>query len=196
MRQLCRWPGPAGLGPWLPERAGRLRLCPVRGGSCQHAGHAGAGPPAEVSGPAAKTYLGAVTGTDALIGVAAEGAHVRAYLYDGTPGRAVTLADWLTGPVHGGPLDAVSGQYRVHLVVRLGGTGATGTITLADCTVFWFTAPLAAGGPGCSRAPGGCAGSAITPAGSCSPMATNAGPPPPHLARQGTGHRLIPAGPH
>jgi hypothetical protein len=100
-----------------------------------------------VSGPAARTYLGAVTGTDALIGVVVQGTRARAYLCDGAPGRAVTLADWFTGPVHGGTLDAVSGQHRVHFTVRLGQRTATGTVTLADGRVFGFTAAMAAGSP-------------------------------------------------
>lgn len=100
-----------------------------------------------VSGPDARTYLGAVTGTGALIGVVVQGTHARAYLCDGAPGRVVTLADWFTGPVQGGMLDAVSGRHRVHLAVKLGERSATGTVTLANGPVFGFTAAVAAGSP-------------------------------------------------
>jgi len=97
-----------------------------------------------VSDPAAKTYLGTVTGTNAVIGLVLDGAHVRAYVCDGTPGRAVTLADWFTGQLHDGSLDAVSGQHRVDLLAQVGGRIATGTITLADGRVVRFTAVLSA----------------------------------------------------
>ena len=92
------------------------------------------------------TYLGAVPGTSALIAIVTQGTRARGYLCDGTPGRAVTLADWFTGPVRGGTLDAVSSQHHVQLAARLGGRAATGTITLPGGRVFPFTAALAGGG--------------------------------------------------
>ena len=92
------------------------------------------------------TYLGRAAGTEALIGITVHGRRARAFMCDGMPGRAVTLADWFTGKVCGGTLDAVSGQHRVRLAVRLGGLTAAGTITLADGLVCEFTAPLAAPG--------------------------------------------------
>jgi hypothetical protein len=98
--------------------------------------------------PGGATYLGTITGTGALIGIAVQGTRARAYLCDGTPGRAVTLADWFSGPVRGGTLDAVSSQHRARLSARLGALVATGTITLADGRAYGFSAPLAApGGP-------------------------------------------------
>ena len=93
-----------------------------------------------------RTYLGAVTGTGALIAIVTRGARARGYLCDGIPGRAVTLADWFAGPVSGGVLDAVSGQHRVQLAARLGALAATGTITLPGGRTFPFTAALARGG--------------------------------------------------
>jgi hypothetical protein len=92
------------------------------------------------------TYLGAIAGTEALIGITVHGMRARAYMCDGMPGRAVTLADWFTGPVRRGTLYAVSSQHRVRLAARLGDLTATGTITLADGRVYEFTAPLAAPG--------------------------------------------------
>ena len=89
------------------------------------------------------TYLGTVAGTEALIGITVHGTRARAYMCDGVLGRAVTLADWFTGAVRGGTLDAVSGEHRVRLAARLGGLAATGTITLADGRAYEFTAPLA-----------------------------------------------------
>ncbi|HEV2253678.1 MAG TPA: hypothetical protein VGS06_10825 [Streptosporangiaceae bacterium] len=89
------------------------------------------------------TYLGTVAGTEALIGITVHGTRARAYMCDGVLGRAVTLADWFTGAVRSGTLDAVSGEHRVRLAARLGGLTATGTITLADGRAYEFTAPLA-----------------------------------------------------
>ena len=94
----------------------------------------------------ARTYLGAVPGTSALIAIVTQGTRVRGYLCDGTPGRAVTLADWFTGPVRGDTLDAVSAQHHVRLAARLGGHAVTGTITLPGGRVLPFAAALASGG--------------------------------------------------
>ena len=94
----------------------------------------------------ARTYLGAVPGTSALIAIVTQGARARGYLCDGTPGRAVTLAEWFTGPVRGGILDAVSSQHHVQLAARLSGQAVTGTITLPGGRVLPFTAVLAQGG--------------------------------------------------
>jgi hypothetical protein len=58
----------------------------------------------------------------------------------------VTLADWFTGQVRDGTLDAVSGQHHVQLAARLGGRAVTGSITLPGGRVFPFTAALAQGG--------------------------------------------------
>ena len=91
-------------------------------------------------------YPGTVTGAAALIGITVHGTRARAYVCDGMPGWAVTLADWFTGPVRAGTLDAVSGQHRVRLAARLGGLTASGTVTLADGQIYRFTAPLAAPG--------------------------------------------------
>jgi len=91
-------------------------------------------------------YPGTVTGAAALIGITVHGTRARAYVCDGMPGWAVTLADWFTGPVRAGTLDAVSGQHRVRLAARLGGLTASGTVTLADGQIYRFTAPLAASG--------------------------------------------------
>jgi hypothetical protein len=92
------------------------------------------------------TYLGRVAGAEALIGITVHETCARAYMCDGMPGRAVTLADWFTGRVRRGTLDTVSGQHRIRLAARLGGLTAIGTLTLADGRVCEFTAPLAAPG--------------------------------------------------
>lgn len=92
-----------------------------------------------------RTYLGAVPGTTALIAIVTQGTRARGYLCDGTPGRAVTLADWFTGPVRAGTLDAVSSQHHVRLAARLGAHALTGTITLPGGRVLPFTAALASG---------------------------------------------------
>jgi hypothetical protein len=94
----------------------------------------------------ARTYLGTVPGTGALIAIVTQGTRARGYLCDGIPGRAVTLADWFAGPIRGGTLDAVSSQHHVRLAARLGGRAATGTITLPGGRVVSFTAALAQGG--------------------------------------------------
>ena len=93
-----------------------------------------------------RTYLGAVTGTGALIAIVTRGTRARGYLCDGIPGHAVTLADWFTGPVRGGALDAASRQHHVQLAAQLGGQAAAGTITLPGGRTFPFTAALAPGG--------------------------------------------------
>ncbi|HLK76657.1 MAG TPA: hypothetical protein VKU77_23825 [Streptosporangiaceae bacterium] len=94
----------------------------------------------------ARTYLGAVPGTRALIAIVTQGTSARGYLCDGVPGRAVTLADWFTGPVRGGILDAVSSQHHVQLAARLSRQAVTGTIMLPGSRVLPFTAALAQSG--------------------------------------------------
>ena len=94
----------------------------------------------------ARTYLGAVPGTGALIAIVTQGTRARGYLCDGIVGRAVMLADWFAGAVRGGTLDAVSGQHYVRLAAQLGAGAATGTIILPGARVFPFTAVLARGG--------------------------------------------------
>ena len=94
----------------------------------------------------ARTYLGAVPGTGALIAIVTQGTRARGYLCDGIPGRAVTLADWFIGPVRGGTLDAVSSQHHVRLAARLGRHAVTGTITLPGGRALPFAAALASGG--------------------------------------------------
>ena len=81
-----------------------------------------------------RSYLGAVPGTSALIAIVNQGTRARGDLCDGTPGRAVTLADWFTGPARGGTLHAVSSQHHFRLIARLGGHAVTGTITLPGST--------------------------------------------------------------
>jgi hypothetical protein len=108
---------------------------------------------------AARTYLGAVPGTGALIAIVTQGTSARGYLCDGTPGRAVTLADWFTGQVRDGTLDAVSGQHHVRLAARLGGRAVTGSITLPGAGSSRSPPPWlrAADRPDCMRPPAGCA---------------------------------------
>ena len=98
----------------------------------------------QVSSPAARTYLGAVGGTRALIGLVVDGARARAYLCDGTRGRIGTLSEWFAGPVRGGTFAAVSPQHRVRLDARLTGPAAAGTVTLADGRASGFAVPLVA----------------------------------------------------
>lgn len=61
-----------------------------------------------VSTSATRTYLGAVRGTQALLGIVLDGARVRAYVCDGTPSRLATLAEWFVGQVRGGRVQASS----------------------------------------------------------------------------------------
>ena len=95
----------------------------------------------------ARTYLGAVPGTGALIAIVTRGTRARGYLCDGIVGRAVTLADCVRrrGPRrHLGT--RISGQHYVRLAAQLGAGAATGTIILPGARVFPFTAVLARGG--------------------------------------------------
>ena len=110
-----------------------------------------------VSAPAARTYLGTVTGTRAFIGIVLSGGHARAYVCDGMPRLAGTLADWFAGPVRNGLLEAASTQHHVRLAVRLGRHDAAVALTLADGYSLRFTITLV---PAINRAAGIFAGTA------------------------------------
>jgi hypothetical protein len=72
-----------------------------------------------------------------------DGGRARAYVCDGTPRRAGTLADWFGGPVRDGIFAATSGQHHVRLAARLGPRRGTGTVTLTDGRTLPFTITVA-----------------------------------------------------
>jgi hypothetical protein len=94
-----------------------------------------------VSTPATKTYLGAVGGTEALIGIVLDGAQVRAYVCDGTPSRLARLSEWFDGQVKGGKVQASSPDQQAQLTAQFADQSASGTLTLASGRVYPFTIP-------------------------------------------------------
>jgi hypothetical protein len=98
-----------------------------------------------VSARAARTFLGSVPGSRALIGIVLNRGRAEAYICDGTSHRAGTLADWFRGPVQGGMLDATSSLHHARLAAHFSGRRGTGTITLAGGRVLSFTVALVTG---------------------------------------------------
>lgn len=88
-----------------------------------------------------RTYLGAVSGTRALLGIVLDGAQVRAYVCDGTPSRLATLAEWFAGQVKGGKVQASSQDQQVQLTAQFTGQRASGTLRLASGRVYSFGIP-------------------------------------------------------
>ncbi len=84
-----------------------------------------------VSTGATRTYLGAVSGTRADLGIVLDGAQIRAYVCDGTPNRLATLAEWFAGQVNGGKVQASSQDQQVQLTAQLTGQSASGTLRQA-----------------------------------------------------------------
>lgn len=93
-----------------------------------------------VSTAGTRTYLGAVSGTQILLGLVLSGTQVRAYACDGTPSRLATVAEWLTGQVNNGNVEATS-QDQARLFARLGPQSASGRLTEASGRVYAFTIP-------------------------------------------------------
>ena len=91
------------------------------------------------------TYVGAVRGTHALVGIAIADGRVRAYVCDSNH-----VAVWFSGDVTGGSVALMSGGRR-RLTATLDRTTATGTVTLADGRSHTFRASLATGHAGLYR---------------------------------------------
>ena len=95
----------------------------------------------QVSTSATRTYLGAVNGTSALLGIVLNGTQVRAYVCDGTPSRLAMLAEWLTGQVKGGSVLASSQDQHAQFTAQLTDQRASGTLRLASGRVYPFSLP-------------------------------------------------------
>jgi hypothetical protein len=94
-----------------------------------------------VSTGATRTYLGAVSGTQALLGIVLDGTQVRAYICDGTPSRLATLAEWFTGQVSEGLVQASSTDQQAQLTAQFTNQNASGTLRLASGRVYLFSIP-------------------------------------------------------
>lgn len=95
--------------------------------------------------PTSATYVGALRGTDALVGIATRGSRVRAYVCDGR-----TVATWFDGTLDGDAADlAGTGGERLH--VELGDGAATGSVTLGGGRRSTFAAEGAKGDAGLYR---------------------------------------------
>ena len=94
-----------------------------------------------VSTSATRTYLGAVNGTRALLGIVLNGTQVRAYVCDGTPSRLAILAEWFTGQVKGSSVQASSQDQQAQLTAQLTDQSASGTLRLASGRVYSFSIP-------------------------------------------------------
>jgi hypothetical protein len=90
-----------------------------------------------VSTDATRMYLGAVNGTQALLGIVLNGAQVRAYVCDGTPSRLAQLSEWFDGQVK----DSRVRASRPDQQAQLTGRRASGTLKLASGRVYSFTIP-------------------------------------------------------
>jgi hypothetical protein len=96
-----------------------------------------------LSTPASITYLGAIPGTQALIGLVVNGTEARAYVCDGTPTRLATLVDWFTGQWQRGTL-AATGPDGLALQVQGIAQSASGRLTLTSGRVYAFSLPKVA----------------------------------------------------
>jgi hypothetical protein len=94
-----------------------------------------------ISTGASRTYLGAVNGTRALLGIVLDGAQVRAYVCDGTPSRLARLAEWFDGPVKSNKVQESSQDQQVQLSALLTEQRASGTLRLASGRVYPFSLP-------------------------------------------------------
>jgi hypothetical protein len=93
----------------------------------------------------AVTYVGAVDGSRALVGIARVSGRIRAYVCDSRH-----LAIWFDGTVKHGSV-ALSSRKHERLTARLDGHAATGTVTLADGRSHRFRATRATGRAGLYR---------------------------------------------
>jgi hypothetical protein len=91
------------------------------------------------------TYVGAVRGTHALVGIATVKGRARAYVCD-----SKRVASWFDGKVKGGSVVLTSGSHR-RFTVTLHRNTATGTVILADGRSHPFRASLATGRAGLYR---------------------------------------------
>lgn len=94
-----------------------------------------------VSTDATTTYLGAVNGTQALLGLVLDGSKVRAYVCDGTPSSLATLAEWFAGQVKGSEVQASSQDQQAQFTAQLTRQSASGTLRLASGRVYAFSIP-------------------------------------------------------
>ena len=117
--------GSVSLTPVSPTASRTLTLSQVR----------------SISTGVTRTYLGAVNGTGALLGIVLDGTQVRAYVCDGTPNRLAQLSEWFNGQVKSGRMQASSLDQQAQLTARLTGQRATGTLRLASGRVYSFSIP-------------------------------------------------------
>lgn len=102
------------------------------------------------------TYVGAVAGTGALMGVVVDGSRVLAYACDGMPadpvGTTPTVETWFNGTSSGGIVDVKQPNGRLQL--QLTDTTMQGTLTLADGRDLRVTGGSVTGAAGLYRAEG------------------------------------------
>ena len=91
------------------------------------------------------TYVGALPGTGALVGIATNGSRIRAYVCD-----SKDVATWFDGTIEDGSakLEAAGGE---RLDVELAGASASGSVTLRDGRASAFEAARASGRAGLYR---------------------------------------------
>ncbi len=95
---------------------------------------------AEPVGTASSTLIGSVAGSDAVVALVTDGAHVTFYLCGG-PTSYVDLTRWFSGSVDGSALQASSTD-QATLSGQVDGAGAHGTIVLPDgVTLAWTARP-------------------------------------------------------
>ncbi|MEZ5235709.1 MAG: hypothetical protein AB7W59_10080 [Acidimicrobiia bacterium] len=94
----------------------------------------------------ARTFVGELPGTDALVAVTVDGDKAWAYLCDGTADDEGTLANYLTGSFDGSALRATDDD-GVSIEATIG-TAATGTVTLPGGKTASFQAQPATGDAG------------------------------------------------
>jgi hypothetical protein len=103
----------------------------------------------------ARSYVGTVAGTSALLSVVVDGKRILGYACDGKPGDGMagttpTIQTWFNGPSDGRTVDIT--RPAGHLQVQLTDTAMTGTLTLADGRPAAVTGTLVTGESGLFRA--------------------------------------------
>jgi hypothetical protein len=100
--------------------------------------------PAEASALTYRQYTGALSGSNAFIGIATRGERFRAYVSDATA-EGATLSVWFRGDV-GPDGHLTTSAHGVALDAQLKQRDATGTVTLPDGRALQFTADSGFGG--------------------------------------------------